>query len=118
MMPTVVLDPRGRLSMVLGSPGGATIISAVLQVILNVVDHDMSLAEAVYAPRIHHNALPDSVFSEQGGLTPQVRARLEAMGHRFAQDSSFMATVSAIRVTRSGLEGVTDPRLPSRAAGF
>jgi gamma-glutamyltranspeptidase/glutathione hydrolase len=90
----------------------------VLQVILNVVDHHMSLAEAVAAPRIHHNALPDSVAMEPAALSPKVRARLEAMGHHFYQNSFYFATVSAIRITPNGLEGVTDPRLPSRAAGY
>ena len=118
MTPTIVLNPRGRLELVLGSPGGAMIISAVLQVILNVVDHRMSLAEAVAAPRIHHNALPDSVAMEPAALSPEVKAQLESMGHRFYQNAGYFATVTAIRVTRGGLEGVTDPRLPSRAAGY
>ena len=51
-------------------------------------------------------------------LIPEVRARLEAMGHHFYHNAGYFATVSAIRVTRTGLEGVTDPRLPSRAAGY
>jgi gamma-glutamyltranspeptidase / glutathione hydrolase len=118
MSPTIVLDPHGRLALVLGSEGGAMIISAVLQVISDVVDHRMSLAEAVAAPRIHHNAMPDSINIEPDGLLPGVRAALEAMGHHFAANTDYFATVSAIRVTPAGLEGVTDPRLPSRAAGF
>jgi len=118
MTPTIVLDPRGRLALVLGSEGGAMIISAVLQVIINVVDHRMSLSEAVAAPRIHHNALPDSVAMEPAALAPEVKAQLESMGHRFYRNAWYFATVSAVRVTRNGLEGVTDPRLPSRAAGY
>ena len=73
MTPTVILDPRGRLAMVLGSPGGPTIITAVLQVISNVMDHDMTLTQAVSAPRIHHQGLPDSVLWEPGGLNPDAR---------------------------------------------
>jgi gamma-glutamyltranspeptidase/glutathione hydrolase len=118
MTPTIVVDPHGKLALVLGSEGGAAIISAVLQVISNVIDHHMSLAEAMHAPRIHHNALPDSVAMEPDALTPAVRAQLEAMGYHFYARPGFMATVSAIRVTPHGIEGVTDPRLPSRAAGF
>ncbi|HVO36053.1 MAG TPA: gamma-glutamyltransferase [Gemmatimonadales bacterium] len=118
MTPTIVLDPRGRLDLVLGSEGGAMIITAVLQVIINVVDHGMTLAEAVYAPRLHHNALPDSVAWEPAALAPEVKARLEAMGHHFYRNPFYFATVTAIRVTKAGLEGVTDPRVPSRAAGF
>ena len=118
MTPTIVLGPSGRLDMVVGSPGGPTIITAVLQVILNVIDHHMTLAEAVSAPRIHHNALPDSVAWEPAALAPEVKARLEAMGHHFFRNPFYIATVTAIRATKAGLEGVTDPRVPSRAAGY
>ncbi len=118
MTPTIVLDPSGRLGLVVGSEGGAMIISAVLQVIINVIDHRMTLAEAVYAPRIHHNALPDSVAMEPAALAPEVKARLEAMGHHFFANPFYFATVTAIRATKAGLEGVTDPRVPSRAAGY
>ena len=118
MTPTIVLDPRGHLYMVLGSEGGAWIITAVLQAISNVIDHHMTLAEALSAPRTHHNALPDSVEIERDALTPEVRARLEAMGHHFAANSGYNATVTAVMVTPHGLEGVTDPRRPSHAAGY
>lgn len=118
MTPTVVLDRRGRLALVLGSPGGPTIISAVFQVISNVIDHRMTLAEAVSAPRIHHQGLPDSTRSEPAGIAPEVRQTLEAMGHSFFARSGYMAVVNAIRVTPQGLEGVADPRLPGGAAGW
>jgi gamma-glutamyltranspeptidase/glutathione hydrolase len=118
MTPTVVLDRHGRLFMVLGSEGGAWIITAVLEAISNVIDHHMTLAEALHAPRTHHNALPDSVEIETDALTPEVRSRLEAMGHHFAQRTGYNATVTAVMVTPHGLEGVTDPRQPSRAAGY
>ncbi|HXY20095.1 MAG TPA: gamma-glutamyltransferase [Gemmatimonadales bacterium] len=118
MTPTIVLDRRGRLELVLGSEGGAMIITAVLETIVNVVDHRMTLAEAVAAPRVHHNALPDSVATEPDGLPPDVRAQLEAMGHHFYAHPWYFATVTAVRVGRGGLEGVADPRLPSRAAGY
>ena len=59
MSPTIVLGPDGALRLVVGSRGGATIITQVLQVISNVIDHDMGLVDAVAAPRIHHQALPD-----------------------------------------------------------
>ena len=76
MCPTIVADRRGQLSLVVGTPGGATIITSVFQVISNVIDHRMTLAQAVAAPRIHHQALPDRVFYEPHGLTPEVRDRL------------------------------------------
>lgn len=118
MTPTVVLDPEGRLALVLGSPGGATIISSVLEVISNVVDQQMSLAQAVYAPRVHHNGLPDEVGWEPGGLSPEVRAQLKAMGYTLWNGPEFMGTVNAIRVTPQGLEGVPDPRVEGGAAGW
>jgi gamma-glutamyltranspeptidase/glutathione hydrolase len=72
----------------------------------------------VYAPRIHHQALPDSVRWEPAGVDPEVRRRLERMGHAFEGRPGGNAVVEAVRVTPRGLEGVTDPRIPSRAAGF
>jgi gamma-glutamyltranspeptidase/glutathione hydrolase len=118
MTPSIVVGPNDSLALVLGAPGGPRIISAVMQVISNVIDHGMSMAQAVYAPRIHHQALPDSVRWEPGGVSPETRQRLEAMGHAFFRHGEGNAVIEAIRVTPRGLEGVTDPRIPSRAAGF
>ena len=118
MTPTIVLDREGQLSIVLGSPGGATIISSVLEVISNVVDQQMTLAQAVAAPRVHHNGLPDVVGWEPAGLSPQVRAELKAMGYELWKEPEFMGTVNAIRVTPQGLEGVPDPRVAGGAAGW
>jgi len=118
MTPSIVLDSAGGLAMVVGSPGGARIITAVTEVISNVVDHGMTMAQAVYAPRIHHQGLPDSIRWEPGGLDPKTRRTLERMGHHFLARAEGNGIVEAIRVTPRGLEGVTDPRIPSRAAGF
>jgi gamma-glutamyltranspeptidase / glutathione hydrolase len=135
MTPTIALNPEGRLELVLGAPGGPRIITAVMQVVSNVIDHHMSLTDAVSAPRIHHQALPDSVRWESGGLDPDVRHRLEAMGHHFftyagggnarcanapvsALTDCHNAVVEAIRVTPHGLEGVADLRLQGGAAGW
>jgi len=118
MTPAIVLDSAGGVAMVLGAPGGSRIITAVTQVISNVIDHGMTMAQAVYAPRIHHQGLPDSIRWEPGGLDPGTRRTLERMGHHFFTHPGLNAVVEAIRVTPRGLEGVTDPRIPSRAAGF
>jgi len=135
MTPAIVVNPRGRLELVVGAPGGPRIITAVTQVISNVIDHRMNLVQAVHAPRIHHQALPDSVRWESGGLDPEVRHRLEAMGHHFftypgssnqrcmamavtALRDCHNAVVEAIRVTPRGLEGVADLRLLGGAAGW
>jgi gamma-glutamyltranspeptidase/glutathione hydrolase len=118
MTPTIVLDPQGQLSIVLGSPGGATIISSVMEVISNVVDQKMTLAQAVAAPRIHHNGLPDVVGWEPAGLSPAARRDLETMGYALWKEPEFMGTVNAIRVMPEGLEGVPDPRVDGGAAGW
>jgi gamma-glutamyltranspeptidase/glutathione hydrolase len=118
MTPTIVLDPEGRLALVVGAPGGPTIITAVFQVISNVIDHGMTLSEAVYAPRIHHQALPDSIQWEPNGIAPGVRRQLERMGHAFRAKPGYMALINAIRVTPEGLEGVPDPRTSGAAVGF
>jgi len=118
MTPTIVLDPKGRLGLVLGSPGGPRIITAVMQVLSNVVDHDMTLAQAVTAPRIHHQGLPDSIFWEPEGISPEQRRALEAMGYAFREEPHWVGDVNAVLVTRRGLDGVADPRRGGGAAGW
>ena len=81
MTPSIVaLD--GKPWLVVGSPGGRTIINTVLQVILNVIDHGMNIAEAVEAPRIHHQWLPDVTSFESLGISPDTRRLYEALGHQ------------------------------------
>lgn len=80
MTPTI-LARDGRLAMVTGSPGGRTIINTVLHTILNVVDFEMNIQEAVDAPRFHHQWLPDVVTYERFGLSPDTVALLETRGH-------------------------------------
>lgn len=77
MTPTIVENPDGRLLMVIGSPGGARIITTVLQAIVNVIDHEMDIQAAVAAPRIHHQWLPDKLFTENRALAADVIENLE-----------------------------------------
>ena len=84
MTPTIVLKD-GKPFLVIGSPGGPTIINTVLQVILNVVDFGMNVQEAVSAPRFHHQWLPDHIFWERHDLNADTRAALEARGHKFRE---------------------------------
>jgi len=117
MSPTLLLKD-GRLFLVTGSPGGRTIISTVLGTILATVDFGMSAQAAVDATRIHHQWLPDVLQYERRGFSPEVRQRLEAMGHHLqAVDSQGCAQV--IRVRADGwLEAAADGRSPdSSAAG-
>lgn len=118
MTPTLVLDPNDELFLVLGSPGGPRIISSVYHVISNVIDHGMTLGEAVAAPRIHHQALPDSIRFEVGGLRPDVLARLRALGHGLSGRDDYMGSVSSIMRVPRGWQGVTDPRRGGGARGY
>ena len=119
MTPTVVLRPDGELFFVTGSPGGATIITTVFQTIVNVVDYGMNVAQAVNAPRVHHQHLPDQVRYEQGGLSPEVVSDLEARGHTMLERGGISGDVQAIMVMPDGtLEAAADPRRGGAAAGW
>jgi len=117
MTPSIVLNPTGELSMVLGTPGGPTIITTVSQVLLNVIDQKMSLADAVAAPRFHHQALPDIIRSEGGGLSEATIQALVAMGHTVDRRGG-SGTVAAIQKTAGGWVGVIDPRSNGAALGY
>jgi len=114
MSPTIVLKD-GQPVLVLGSPNGPRIISVTLQTALNVIDHHMSLAQAVAAPRIHHQWLPDVVLAERGALTAETRRRLEAMGHKIEDHAPFGAS-EAIEISDGVMTGVNDPRSAAGAA--
>ena len=117
MTPTIVTQD-GAVRLVVGSPGGSRIITTVLQVVLNVLDHGMDVAAAVAAPRIHHQWSPPDVLAEPGALAPPVRARLEALGHKVVE-SNFGTNVQAIeRDPKTGaLRGASDPRGEGAPAG-
>ena len=85
MSPTVVLGPDGHVELVLGAAGGPTIISAVMQIFSSVVDHGIDIGLAEAAPRFHHQALPDLLTVEKGGLTDEQRAALTRLGHAFKE---------------------------------
>jgi len=119
MTPTVVLRPDGELFFVTGSPGGATIITTVFQTIVNVVDYGMNVAQAVNAPRVHHQHLPDQVRYEQGGLSPEVVSNLEARGHTMLERVGISGDVQAIMVMPDGtLEAAADARRGGAAVGW
>jgi len=117
MTPSIVLGRDGELFMVVGTPGGPTIISSVFQVIVNVLDQGMTLADAVAAPRIHHQALPDVIFFERNGLTGPVADSLKAMGHALRM-RGYSGDIAAIARTAAGWVGVADPRRGGGAAGY
>ena len=109
MSPTIVLAD-GAPFLVTGSPGGSRIITTVLQIVMNVIDHGMNIAEATYAPRIHHQWLPDELRIEEG-LSPDTIRLLEQMGHSVSVQDA-MGSTQSIMVTRAGLFGSSDPRTP------
>ncbi len=116
MSPTIVLKD-GKPFLVTGSPGGSRIITTVLQVISNVIDHDMSIAEAVAAPRLHHQWLPDEVVIERG-FSPDTIRLLQARGHAIRAGSA-TGSANSIMVTPDGLAGAADPRhRGTLAAGY
>jgi len=95
MTPTIVLKD-GEVAFVLGAPGGGRIITAVLQVLCNVVDHRMGLEQAVRAPRVHHQWIPDELAWEALGMPPDVREGLERKGHALARGPRGIGQVFAI----------------------
>lgn len=113
MTPTLLLS-NGRAVAAIGSPDGSRIITAVLQVILNLVDHGMNLAEATAAPRIHHQWLPDRIWAEEG-VSEDTLTLLRAMGHVVERRRAFGAVQSAL-VAGDGFRGFSDPRRPGGLA--
>jgi gamma-glutamyltranspeptidase / glutathione hydrolase len=117
MSPTIVLDARGRVLLIAGSRGGPRIITSTTQVVLNVLDYRMTLADAMSAPRLHHQALPDSLRFEADGITPAVNDSLKAMGYTTYVGGG-VGNVNAIMRVRGGFEGVADPRGSGRPVGY
>lgn len=121
MTPTLVTKD-GQLVLVTGSPGGPTIINTVLQIITNVIDHKMPLMQAVEAPRIHNQWLPDVVTFERFGMSPDTAALLRAKGHTLPERKSYEGAYQGDGETiwidlATGLRhGAADPRKGDSAA--
>ena len=115
MAPTIVLK-KGRPFMAAGGSGGPTIVSGVLQVTLNILDFHLDPARAVAEPRIHEQATPDVVITEES-ITPATRTALEQMGYKLKVVPALGAT-NAITIAPSNLRGANDPRKGGAAVGY
>ncbi|MGB3189750.1 MAG: gamma-glutamyltransferase [Limnoraphis sp.] len=117
MSPTIVTKD-GEFVMAGGSPGGSTIITTALQLVLNVVEFDMNAGEAVSEPRIHHQWLPDKLIVEKGRMKPATLDKLRRRGHNLDEWDGW-GNANLIRVTSNGmLEGAADPRREGAAIGL
>jgi gamma-glutamyltranspeptidase/glutathione hydrolase len=122
MTPTIILKNREPY-LIVGSPGGSTIITVVLQVILNCIDFDMNIREAVEKPRIHHQWLPDSIYYEQKALTEDVKNELIEMGYAFIDygaELRILGIAEGILIDnhKKIIYGASDPRGGGLAVGY
>ena len=110
MTPTLVLDSNNSLKLAIGSPGGSTIITTVLQVILHVLDRDMSLAQAIAQPRVHHQWMPDCILVDRKDQLGGLIGALKRKGHCVKARPS-MGNAHGVLVGSDGmLEAAADPR--------
>jgi gamma-glutamyltranspeptidase/glutathione hydrolase len=119
MTPTIV-EKEGELYMTLGTPGGSTIITSVLQTIVNVHEFEFSMQSAVDAPRFHHQWLPDEIRMEPNAFDKNLIKQLESLGYKINQTRSpVIGKVDGILVLDNGtLEGGADHRGDDAAVGF
>jgi len=120
MTPTIAVKD-GRPAWVLGSPGGKTIISTNVQILLNLIDFRMNVAEAAAAPRIYHGWKPDETYFQNRVTTLDSRRLYEAMGHKVVDFPGLFGPAMIIGIDRETgrLSGAADPRsADGRAAGY
>ena len=117
MTPTI-LERDGKLFMVVGTPGGSTIITSVFQTILNVTEFDMDMQEAVSAPRFHHQWLPDEIFIDKTAFSDSVRNILTQKGYKLTERGPW-GRVDGILIKEDGsYEGGADPRGDDFVSGY
>lgn len=118
MSPTIIMKDNKPI-LVLGSPGGSTIITSVIQVILNVIEFEMKIGEAVSLPRFHHQWLPDKLILEKYGFPRDVKNNLIAKGYTFGNETQ-LGRVEAILIdhNKKHFYGISDPRGNGKAVGY
>jgi gamma-glutamyltranspeptidase/glutathione hydrolase len=118
MAPTLVFDPEGRLVLAVGAPGGSTIPTQVASIVQHVVDDGMRIDEALAAPRLHHQWLPDQVRIEPNGVDAATAKALGARGHRLEFAPRRWGNAQAVRVhpETGWREAASDPRLEGAPA--
>ena len=115
MTPTIIFDVNNKPVLATGTPGGSTIITIVLQMILNIIDFNMGIAEATAAPRLHHQWLPDTV-SYENGISVDSLTLLSQMGHSISPEARLLGSTQSIAVKGNYLEGSADSRRQGAAA--
>jgi len=119
MTPTIVLKKDGTPWFALGARGGPRIISAVIQTVINVIDHDMDIQQAIDAPRIHHQWFPDEILFEPYGMSPDTQNILTGYGHKFASRPGYVAQATGIMIDNKGTRlGAVDSRGDGEAVGY
>lgn len=119
MTPTIVLRKDGSVWFAVGARGGPRIISAVMQTVINIIDHDMHIQQAIDSPRIHHQWLPDEVFHEPFGLSPDTIEILKGKGHTLAARPGNLASATGIMIGGDGTRfGAIDSRSDGAAVGY
>lgn len=119
MTPTIVMRKDGTPWFALGARGGPRIITAVLQSIVNVIDHDMNIQQAIDAPRVHHQWFPDEIVFEPYGMSPDTLTVLRVYGHQFAEKPSYIASATGIMIAPDGVRlGAIDSRSDGEAVGY
>ena len=118
MSPTIVTKD-GHPFLITGSQGGSRIITTVLQIIINVIDHGMQLGDAVTLPRIHHQWLPDKITHDSYAISSDTRARLKALGHKnIVESKNGIGDANSILVQGKAIFGIKDPRAEGAAVGY
>lgn len=113
-----ILEKDGKLFMVVGTPGGSTIITSVFQAILNVVDFGMTMQEAVAAPRFHHQWLPDQIDYEPNAISENVRETLKQKGYKLKERKPYGRVEGILVNTNGTYQAGADPRGDDKAVGY